>query len=145
MITPTRIQEKGQVTIPSEVRRKLNWKGGDMVTFVMTDNGVEIKSLDAMADDMLSGLREPLKKRGISLDSLMKRSLQIGGNAAALEFKLTKAENETFIKALFLRAQAAVSAFQSEAKRSGADKLTEKEIEAEIQAVRRGNRNANRS
>jgi len=145
MITPVRIQEKGQVTIPSEVRRKFNWKGGDMVTFVLTDTGVEIKSLDALADDMLAGVRESLKKRGVSLDNLLKRSLQIGGNSAALEFKLTKSEKETFIKALFLRAQAAVSAFQSDAKRSGADKLTDEEIEAEIQAVRRGKRNAGRS
>jgi hypothetical protein len=116
-----------------------------MVTFVLTDTGVEIRSLDAMADEMLDGLKDTLKKRRIVLDDLLKRSLAVGGNTAAREFNLTDSEKEIFIKALFLRAQAAVSAFQAEAKRQGVDKLSEEEIEAEIQTVRRGNRNASRA
>ncbi len=144
MITPVRIQEKGQVTIPSEVRRKLNLKQGDMVTFVLTDNGVEIKSLDAMEDELLASLRETLKKRGMSLDKLMERSLQDGANAAAKEFSISDSEKETLLNALSMRAQIAVSRIQAEAKRNGTDKLTDEEIEAEIQAVRREKQYADR-
>jgi AbrB family looped-hinge helix DNA binding protein len=145
MFAPVRVQEKGQVTLPSEIRRKLNWPKGQLVTFELTNNGVIVKSLDAMADDLLGELGELLEKRGISLNELMKQSIQVGGDAAAREFNLAREEKETFINALFLRAQAAVSAFQAEAKQTGADKLTEEEIEAEIQAVRRGNADAGRS
>jgi len=31
-----RIQEKGQVTIPTKIRKKLNLRKGDLVTFVET-------------------------------------------------------------------------------------------------------------
>jgi hypothetical protein len=91
---------------------------------------------------MLTGLGEILAEKGISLDKLMTRSVQVGGDAATREYNLALEEKKIFINALFLRAQAAVSAFQAEAKQTGADKLTEEEIEAEIQAVRRGNANA---
>jgi AbrB family looped-hinge helix DNA binding protein len=38
-----RIQEKGQVTIPHKIRKKLNLKKGDVVVFVETDTGVMVK------------------------------------------------------------------------------------------------------
>lgn len=38
-----RIQEKGQVTIPRKIRKKLNLKKGDVVVFVETDTGVMVK------------------------------------------------------------------------------------------------------
>ncbi len=44
MPTPAvRVQKKGQVTIPLEIRQNLNLKQGDLVTFVETENGVIIK------------------------------------------------------------------------------------------------------
>ena len=36
------VQEKGQVTIPAEIRKKLGLKKGDYVAFVETDQGVMI-------------------------------------------------------------------------------------------------------
>jgi AbrB family looped-hinge helix DNA binding protein len=142
MYTAVRIQEKGQVTIPTAIRRKLNLRRGDMVTFVETERGFTLQSLDQAAAEMLIGLRSKLEVRGISLDTLMERGLQIGGDAAALEFGLSAAEKGSFMQAMFLRLQAAVTAVQREAKRQGTDKLTEEEIEAEIQAARREMRHA---
>jgi len=36
------VQEKGQVTIPAEIRRKLGVKKGDLVAFIETEGGVLI-------------------------------------------------------------------------------------------------------
>ena len=141
----TRIQEKGQVTIPQELRKKLNLNQGDLVAFVETKDGITIKSLDAIAEEMLASLEKKIGKRGISLDKLMTVAMKKGGDAAAKELGIKDDEKEIFYQALSLRAQAAVSFIQSEAKRNGTDKLTEDEIEAEIQAVRREKRNANRA
>jgi antitoxin PrlF len=46
-----RVQEKGQVTIPSQIRKKLNLKQGDLVVFVETKSGVMVKSASALAAD----------------------------------------------------------------------------------------------
>ncbi len=145
MFAPVRVQEKGQVTLPSEIRRKLNWPKGQLVTFELMEDGVVIKSLDAMAEDLLEGLGDSLAKRGIVLDELMKRSLQKGADAAAVELSISSSEKETLLNALSMRAQAALARIQAEARRNGTSNLTDEEIEAEIQAVRREKRNADRS
>jgi AbrB family looped-hinge helix DNA binding protein len=47
-----RIQEKGQVTIPRKIRKKLNLKKGDLVVFEETDAGVMVKPAAVVdADD----------------------------------------------------------------------------------------------
>jgi antitoxin PrlF len=46
-----RIQEKGQVTIPQQIRKKLNLKQGDLVVFVETDSGVMVKPASVVAAD----------------------------------------------------------------------------------------------
>jgi antitoxin PrlF len=46
-----RVQEKGQVTIPSQIRKKLNLKQGDLVVFVETESGVVVKSASVVAAD----------------------------------------------------------------------------------------------
>jgi AbrB family looped-hinge helix DNA binding protein len=58
MITTVRVQEKGQVTIPRDIRRLLKLKKGDLVTFISTENGVLIKTLDLAADDLLAGWKQ---------------------------------------------------------------------------------------
>ena len=37
-----RVQEKGQVTIPSQIRKKLKLKKGDLVVFEETETGIMI-------------------------------------------------------------------------------------------------------
>jgi AbrB family looped-hinge helix DNA binding protein len=46
-----RIQEKGQVTIPHQIRNKLNLKKGDLVVFVETDSGVMVRPAAVIATD----------------------------------------------------------------------------------------------
>ena len=72
-----RVQEKGQVTIPLEIRRKLNLKQGDMVTFVETENGVMIKPAEVIVSEALDEIGRVLKKKGISLEKLIERGREI--------------------------------------------------------------------
>ena len=138
---PTRIQGKGQVTIPQEIRRKLNLNQGDLVVFVETKDGFTIKSLDTIAEDLLTALGAKLDKRGISLDKLIEISLKKGGDAAAKEMGVSDYEKEILYQALGLRAQAAVKVLRENAGKYGADKITDEDIQAEVQAVRNEKRN----
>lgn len=56
--SPVRINKSGQVAIPSEIRKKLNIKPGDLVTFVETESGVLIKPVGPVATDMLDVLNQ---------------------------------------------------------------------------------------
>ena len=65
-----RIQEKGQVTIPYRIRKKLNLKRGDLVIFVETDSGVMVRPAAVIATDdrlaevksIVHSIRERLKE-----------------------------------------------------------------------------------
>jgi AbrB family looped-hinge helix DNA binding protein len=72
-----RIQEKGQVTIPTKIRRKLNLRKGDMVMFVETDAGVLIKPAELIVTEALDKIGEALKADGISREKWNKRSREI--------------------------------------------------------------------
>ena len=80
MPTPVvRVQEKGQVTIPAEIRQKLNLKKGDLVTFVETEQGVMIKPAEVIVSEALDEIGETLRKKGISLEELLERGREIRG------------------------------------------------------------------
>jgi AbrB family looped-hinge helix DNA binding protein len=56
--SPVRINKSGQVAIPPEIRKKLNIKAGDLVTFVETENGVLIKPVGTAVTEMLDVLNQ---------------------------------------------------------------------------------------
>ncbi|MFC1878929.1 AbrB/MazE/SpoVT family DNA-binding domain-containing protein [Chloroflexota bacterium] len=81
MTTPiVRVQEKGQVTIPLEIRKKLNLKKGDLVTFVETADGVLIKPAEVVVSAALDEIGKALKEKGIELDALIERGREIRGD-----------------------------------------------------------------
>ena len=136
MLTTVRVQEKGQVTIPRDIRKKLNLKKGDLVTFVVSNEGVVIKSLDLAVNDLLAMVGKILEARGISLENLLKASQEDGGDAVMKKFGLTDEERLMTYQALQLRAQAAVESIRTQAEVSGLDQLSDEDIDKEIQAVR---------
>ena len=78
MPTPVvRVQEKGQVTIPLEIRQKLNLKKGDLVTFVETEKGVVIKPAEVVVIEALDQIGQALKEKGLSLEDLIERGREI--------------------------------------------------------------------
>jgi len=48
-----RVQEKGQITIPTKIRRKLNLRKGDLVIFTETTEGVLIKPAEMLSQTEL--------------------------------------------------------------------------------------------
>jgi AbrB family looped-hinge helix DNA binding protein len=66
-----RMQEKGQVTIPLEIRKKLGLKKGDLVTFVETEAGVLIKPAEVIVSQALDELSKILEENEVSLEELM--------------------------------------------------------------------------
>ena len=74
-----RVQEKGQVTIPNKIRKKLNLKKGDMVMFVETENGVLIKPAEILLTEALDEIGKALKDDGITLEEWMARGREIRG------------------------------------------------------------------
>lgn len=74
------VQEKGQVTIPVEIRRKLGLKKGDMVAFVETADGVLISPREAVALDAIRQIGKSLKEKGITLDEMIENGRNIRGD-----------------------------------------------------------------
>jgi AbrB family looped-hinge helix DNA binding protein len=66
-----RIQEKGQVTIPTEIRKKLGLKRGDLVAVMETPEGVFIMPQQVVATKALDSIGEILKEKGLTLDELI--------------------------------------------------------------------------
>lgn len=82
------VQEKGQVTIPAEIRRKLGLKKGDLVAFVETEEGVLISPQEVVAMKALDKLGEMLEEQGISLDELIDSGREIRGEISKEKYDL---------------------------------------------------------
>ena len=96
-IMPTqivRVQEKGQVTIPLEIREKLKLKKGDLVTFVETDEGVLIKPAEVIVTEALNEIGKVLQEKGINLEELMMRGREIRGELIEKEYGIRKSQSE---------------------------------------------------
>ena len=71
-----RVQEKGQVTLPTEVREKLGLKKGDLVAVIETDEGVLISPQEIVATKALDRIGELLKEKGVSLEEIIESGRQ---------------------------------------------------------------------
>jgi antitoxin PrlF len=87
------VQEKGQVTIPAEIRKKLGLKKGDLVAFVETDLGVLISPQEVIATEALDQVGRVLKESGLSLEELIETSREVRGKLLEEEYGL-KADTE---------------------------------------------------
>jgi AbrB family looped-hinge helix DNA binding protein len=88
-----RVQEKGQVTIPLEIRQKLNLKKGDLVTFVETEDGVIIKPAEVIVMDALDKIGKALKDSGVSLEEFIERGREIRGEIVEGTYANTDSES----------------------------------------------------
>jgi len=79
MTETVRVQAKGQVTIPTKIRKKLNLKKGDMVSFVETKDGVLIKPAEVIITEALDEIGKALKEEGITLEEWIERGREIRG------------------------------------------------------------------
>lgn len=67
----SRVQEKGQVTLPADLRRKLGLKKGDLVAITETEDGVLITPQEVLAVKSLDRIGELLREKGLTLDELI--------------------------------------------------------------------------
>ena len=84
-----RVQEKGQVTLPQAVRKKLKLKKGDLVTFVETAEGIVIKPAAVVANEALDELAQALQAKGVTLEDLLARGREIREQLAQEKYDLT--------------------------------------------------------
>ena len=66
-----RMQEKGQVTIPQGIRKKLGLKRGDLVAVMETPEGIFITPQQVLATKALDSIGDILKEKGLSLEEVI--------------------------------------------------------------------------
>jgi AbrB family looped-hinge helix DNA binding protein len=81
-----RVQEKGQVTLPMDVRRRLGLKKGDLVAVVDTEDGVLVTPQAVLATRALDRIGEALRQSGVSLEQLIDSGRQIRGRMIEKEY-----------------------------------------------------------
>jgi len=79
MTESVRVQAKGQVTIPTKIRKKLNLRKGDRVMFIETKEGVLIKPAEVLLTEALDEMGKALKEEGITLEEWIERGREIRG------------------------------------------------------------------
>jgi AbrB family looped-hinge helix DNA binding protein len=85
----TRIQEKGQVTLPAAVRRRLGLKKGDLVAVTETPEGILITPQEVVASQALAEIGEALKAQGLSLEDMIERGRAIRGQLLVEQYGIT--------------------------------------------------------
>jgi antitoxin PrlF len=89
-----RMQEKGQVTIPTEIRKKLGLKRGDLVAVVETPDGVFITPQQVVANKALENIGNILKEQGVSLNAVIASGRQIRTDLLQETYGITETPKE---------------------------------------------------
>jgi AbrB family looped-hinge helix DNA binding protein len=82
------VQERGQVTIPAEIRKKLGLKKGDLVAFVETEEGVLITPQEVVATAALEKIGRVLEEKGTTLDELIDSGREVRGELVEERYEL---------------------------------------------------------
>jgi antitoxin PrlF len=90
----SRIQEKGQVTIPQELREKLNLKKGDLVTFVETEHGYVVQPVEVVIHAALDAIGEGLRDKAVTLDQWIDSGRRIRGELLKEKYGLADTAEE---------------------------------------------------
>jgi AbrB family looped-hinge helix DNA binding protein len=88
-VISVRVSERGKITLPPTIRRKLNLKKGDRIFFVETEQGVLITPAAEVVAEALKDIGETLKAKGLTLDEMVERGRVIREKIIAEEYGLT--------------------------------------------------------
>ena len=88
----TLVQAKGQVTIPLEIRKKLNLKKGDRVVFVETEQGIVIQPAEVVVSAALREIGKELKGKKVTLEQLLERGRDIRGELIEEEYGIVDSQ-----------------------------------------------------
>ena len=86
----SRVQKKGQVTIPASIRERLGIKEGDLVAFQETERGILIAPQEVVATDAFDRIGAALQASGISLDDLIESGREIRGGIVRERYGLVE-------------------------------------------------------
>lgn len=89
-----RIQEKGQVTLPVEFRRRLGLKKGDLVAIEETPEGVLITPQEMIAVQALDRIGKALRQQGLPLEEVIETGRQERAQIIRDEYGLPADEEE---------------------------------------------------
>jgi antitoxin PrlF len=89
-----RMQEKGQVTIPTEIRKKLGLKRGDLVAVMETPDGVFITPQQVVATKAFDRIGDILKEQGLSVDELTASGREIRTDLLQETYGITEPPQE---------------------------------------------------
>ena len=84
------LQERGQVTIPLEIRQKLGLEPGDLVAFVETEQGILISPQGIVAMEALDKMGTLLREKGITLEGWIESGREIRGDLTEEEYGLSE-------------------------------------------------------
>jgi|ERR671914_748539 AbrB family looped-hinge helix DNA binding protein len=91
-----RMQEKGQVTIPTEIRKKLGLKRGDLVAVMETPEGVFITPQQVVAAKALESIGKILKEQGLSLEEVTSSGRELRTAILQEMYGITETPKENF-------------------------------------------------
>lgn len=89
-----RVQQKGQVTLPADVRKRLGIKKGDLVAVMDTDDGVLITPQEVIATRALDRIGEVLRGRRLSLDDMIESGREVRSRLIEEQYGL-RADDQT--------------------------------------------------
>jgi antitoxin PrlF len=91
-----RMQEKGQVTIPQEIRKKLGLKRGDLVAVMETPEGIFITPQQVVATKALDSIGDILKEKGLSLAEVISSGRELRTDILQETYGITETSKENF-------------------------------------------------
>jgi AbrB family looped-hinge helix DNA binding protein len=89
-----RIQEKGQVTIPQEIRKKLGLKRGDLLAVMETPEGVFITPQQVVATKALDSIGDILKEQGLWLKEVISSGRELRTDLLQEAYGITQTPKE---------------------------------------------------
>ncbi|HET7037230.1 MAG TPA: AbrB/MazE/SpoVT family DNA-binding domain-containing protein [Thermomicrobiaceae bacterium] len=89
-----RVQEKGQVTLPVEFRKRLGLKKGDLVAITETPEGVLITPQEVIATRALDQIGAALRERGLSLEELIESGRDTRDDLLREQFGIDASDSE---------------------------------------------------
>ena len=68
----TRMREKGQITIPSDIRESLHWEKDSILSVVKLGNGILLVPKPSIFESVSAKFSKAAKEKGITLRELLK-------------------------------------------------------------------------
>lgn len=84
----SKVQKKGQVTIPIEIRENLGIQEGDLMAFIQTEDGVLMSPQSVVAMGSLDQIGQTLREQGITIEELIESGRDIRGELIKEQYGL---------------------------------------------------------